>query len=112
VSAYHQFFTKYGSWGVLNANVEAGKTYYTEVFAKLGWDEIYTQLIPKKSDVTIDQINKQMTNFTKVTLDKSKIDANVQLSLDAALPYIENVIKNPSAVRIDSNEGIKPSDDR
>lgn len=106
----YQFFTKYGSWSVLDATVEANKTYYVEAFIPFEWAEIYTKLIAKKADTPINEINKQMQNFTKVTLDKSKIDSTKQLRLDAALPYIKNVIKNPSSVRIDSNEELKPHD--
>ena len=108
----HEFATKYGAWGILDANVEAGKTYYVEVFAKLGWDAIYTKLIAKKSTISIEEIKQQMTNFTEVTLDKSKIDTNIQLRLDAALPYVKNALENRKSVSVEYNDKLDASDGR
>ena len=108
----HEFATQYGAWGILDANVEAGKTYYVEVFAKWGWNAIYTKLIAKKSTIPTEEIKQQMTNFTEVTLDKSKIDSNIQLRLDAALPYVKNALKNRKSVSVEYTDKLDASDGR
>lgn len=107
----NQFLSKYGSWGVLDADVEANKIYYVELsFVPMGLVELHPKFIAHKANTPIDEINQKILSFTKVTLDKSKIDSTMQLKLNTALPYIEKVIKAPSSVRIDSNEELKPYD--
>lgn len=108
----YEFATKYGAWSILNANVEANKTYYVEVFAKWGWDEIYTKLIAKKSNTPIEEIKQQITNFKEVTLDKSKIDTFIQLRLDAALPYVKNALENRNSVKLEYIDQLDVSDGR
>ena len=111
-AGHHEFATQYGAWGILDANVEAGKTYYVEVFTKIGWSAIYTKLIAKKSTTPMEEIKKQMTNFTEVTLDKSKIDTNTQLRLDAALPYVKNALEHRSNVSVENTDKLDTSDGR
>jgi hypothetical protein len=111
-AGHHEFATQYGAWGILDANVEAGKTYYVEVFTKIGWSAIYTKLIAKKSTTPMEEIKQQMTNFTEVTLDKSKIDTNTQLRLDAALPYVKNALEHRSNVSVENTDKLDTSDGR
>jgi hypothetical protein len=111
-AGHHEFATQYGAWSILDADVDAGKTYYIEVFAKWGWDAIYTKLIAKKFTTSIEEIKQQMNNFTEVTLDKSKIDTNIQLRLDAALPYVKNALENRKSVSVEYNDKLDASDGR
>lgn len=108
----HKFATQYGAWGILDTNVKAGKTYYVEVFAKWGWEAIYTKLIAKKSTSSLEEIKQQMAKLTEVTLDKSKIDTNIQLRLDDALPYVKNALENRNSVSVEYTDKLDASDGR
>ncbi len=94
----HIFYTNYGSWGVLNAQVEAGKTYYVFVQCNVGLGTLYTSLTPMMPTEKLKYNAKRLKEFG---IDKSKIDTKLQTRFDTAFPYIEEVRTAPNTVDIE-----------
>ncbi len=90
----HNFFGKSEHFSVLKADVEAGKNYYIQVAANMGWSQAHVKLLPIKSDKEQNEIQKWLTNSKKVTIDETAIDPQVKKRLNLALPHIKTALNN------------------
>ena len=101
----HMFYTKYGSWGILEANVIAGKTYFVELDSNVGWNNIYSALIPKEGTL---ELKDKVLALQRIEINKVKVDdIKIKARINTAYPYIENFINNQSKHTISSEEVLK-----
>jgi len=94
----YNFLGKSEHFSVLKAEVEAGKNYFIQVAASMGWAQAHIRLLPVTSDKEQSEIQKWLDNSKRVIIDETAIDTQIKKRLDLALPYIKKALS-------DVNEG-------
>ncbi len=98
----HNFIAKSEHFSVLEAEVEAGKTYYVQVAANMGWAQAHIRLLPVTSETAQEELQNWLDNSIQVAVDDAAIDALIQERLDLALPYIKTALKNVNEGKAES----------
>ncbi len=92
-SGRHLFFSKYAEWSVLEAELEAGKTYYAQVKMTRGGNQPHVNLIPVKRDTGQPVIDAWMREFEQLTFDRQNLRNSMEERLATAFPFIKKTME-------------------
>ena len=88
----HLYFAKYERWSVLEAEVEAGKSYYIQVTISRGWSQAHVRLIPVKDDTGQSVIENWMRYSERLEFNEQNSQIFIEERVEAARPFIQKAI--------------------
>ncbi len=90
----HYFFGKYEHWAVLEADVEAGKSYFAQVTITRGMTQAHVRIIPVKRDTPQDTIDQWLGSFEKLIFDEAHLKDSIKIRMNLAYEFIDEALKN------------------
>ena len=90
----YNFFGKSEHFSVLEAEVEAGKKYFVQVAASMGWTQAHIRLLPVTKESGQDKIEKWLQNCKRVVIDEAALDDQIKKRLSLPLPHISQTLSD------------------
>lgn len=110
-SGKHIFYAKGEHFSIVNAEVEAGKEYYIETSAKMGWNQAHLRLLPVTSEKTNAEIDGWKAKSKLVKIDESLINEDFRSQINKAFPYIKDIKTKVDNDKVETRE-LKVEDGR
>ncbi|MEE4241223.1 MAG: hypothetical protein V2I36_07140 [Desulfopila sp.] len=107
----YSFVAKSEHYAVLEAEVEAGKNYYVQVAANMGWSQAHIKLLPVNEETGQDVVEQWLSNSKKMQLDLESLDELVNKRLALAQPKIQEALSRVQKNQAESRY-LKVSDGR
>lgn len=99
----YNFFGKSDLFSVVKEKVEAGKKYFVQVEATMGFIQPHIKLLPVTSDQEQEELQEWLDKDAAkhVIIDETAIDAQIKERLNLALPHINKALKKVNEGKVD-----------